>query len=244
MKAMEVSLMTETERESERIERLQAALGRYCLSLTESKWEAEDLAQEAWLKALGSEPALAHANPEAYLLRIARNAWIDRGRKTATRRRMLQAVRRAAEPHALPDESRIGTELALQALFATLSPLQVAVFLLRDACGYSAAETALRLGLTVGAVKAALHRARAALPAARDALARGTVPAPKDEGLRDVLRALAIAYEGGDADGMLALVQAGALEPAPALAALQSRRLRATGGSAIRGGAAPMALAA
>ena len=238
--------MTETAQARERIERLQAALGRYCMSLTESRWEAEDLAQEAWLKALGSEPALAHANPEAYLLRIARNAWIDRARSQASRRRMLQAVRGTAEPHALPDESRIGTELALQALLATLSPLQLAVFLLRDACGYSTAETALRLGLTVGAIKAALHRARAALPAARDALLRGTLPAPKDEGLRDVLRALAIAYEGGDADGMLALALAGELEPAPALSALQGRRLRASsGGSARRGGTAPsMALAA
>lgn len=32
---------------------LQMALKRYCLALTQSPWEAEDLAQDTWVKALG-----------------------------------------------------------------------------------------------------------------------------------------------------------------------------------------------
>ncbi|MCM3628425.1 RNA polymerase sigma factor [Paenibacillus glycanilyticus] len=233
------------EKEDKELERLQVMLSRYCLKLTKSRVEAEDLAQEAWLKAVDSLQPLSHANPEAYLLRIARNTWIDRIRKQSTHARMLKSVQDSAKHHAMPDDSQIGMEIAMQAIMTFLSPLQRAVFLLRDVYGYSAQETALRLGITEGAVKAALHRARASLPSVRQAIEKGSLAAPKDEGLRDVLRTLAIAYEGGDIETMLTLVQHGELEPAPAIAVLQSRRLRASGSSIRRGGSVPsMQLAA
>lgn len=242
MEGTEVSVMKEIDRA---LEKTQGALGRYCLSLAASRWEAEDLSQDAWLKALESETGLAHTNPEAYLLRIARNAWIDRARQQAARTRTLQTIRSTTTGHAPPDEGLLGIEQALHAVMSVLTPLQNAVWLLRDACDYSAAETAMVLGLSVGAVKAALHRARAALPAVRDAVERGTLPAPKDEGLRDVLRALAVAYGNGDVGEMLAILRQGEADPVPAMAALQSRRLRVTGSAMPRYGAAPsMELAA
>ncbi|NIK71733.1 RNA polymerase sigma factor [Paenibacillus sp. BK720] len=233
------------EKENIELERLQGVLSRYCLSLTKSRAEAEDLSQDTWVKAMDSAQLPEHANPEAYLLRIARNTWIDRVRRQSTHSRMMDSIRSLAEHQAMTQESRIGTELIMQALLTFLSPLQRTVFLLRDVIGYSAQETALRLGLTTGAVKAALHRARAALPPIRQAVEAGTLPAPKDEGLREVLRTLAIAYEGGDIDAMLTLVQQGDLEPAPALAVLQSRRVRAASNQAPRGRSVPsMQLAA
>ncbi|WP_336773374.1 RNA polymerase sigma factor [Paenibacillus sp. MMO-58] len=233
--------MTEATMDKEHIEleRLQQVLGRYCLSLTKSRMEAEDLSQTAWVKVMESAQLKEHANPEAYLLRIARNTWIDRIRRQTTHARMLETVRGSAVHYTMPDESRIGTELVMQALMTFLSPLQRAVFLLRDVMGYSAQETALRLGLTPGAVKAALHRARAALPSVKRAVEAGSLPVPNEEGLRDVLRALAIAYEGGDIEAMLTLVQQGELEPAPAIAVLQGRRLRAASNQARRGDSVP-----
>ncbi|MGO4106418.1 RNA polymerase sigma factor [Paenibacillus sp. YAF4_2] len=237
--------MVEAIKKNVEIKRLQGVLGRYCLTLTKSRWEAEDLAQETWLKALDSLQPLDHINPEAYLMRIARNAWIDRIRKQSSNARMMKAVQESMEVQTVPDNSRIGTELAMQAIMTYLSPLQQAVFLLRDVCGYSSAETAIRLGLTVGAVKAALHRARTALPAVRKAIDGGTLKASKDEGLLDVLRSLAIAYEVGDTEAMLALVQQGEMEPASAIAVLQSRRLRASGTATRRSSSSPlMSLAA
>lgn len=239
--------MTEATMEKQNIEmqRLQQVLERYCLSLTKSRVEAEDLSQETWVKVMDSAQLTEHANPEAYLLRIARNTWIDRVRRKTTHARMLESVRGTAVHSTMPDESRIGTELVMQALMTFLSPLQRKVFLLRDVIGYSAQETSLRLGLTPGAVKAALHRARAALPPVRQAVLEGTLPVPNDEGLREVLRALAIAYEGGDLEGMLTLVQQDGLEPAPAIAVLQGRRLRAASNQARHGGSVPsMMLAA
>jgi len=215
------------------LEKLQGALERYCLSLTESRWEAEDLSQETWLKVLESSIGLKHDNPEALLLRVARNAWIDKVRKQARHQRRLQAIRSEAEPYALPDDSLIGIENAMLAIMKGLSPLQRAVFLMRDVYGYSAEESAIRLGLTVGAVKAALHRARAALPAVRNAIRSGEL---QEEGLRDVLRVLAHAYGSGDVETLLALVQHNDADPAPAIGALQSRRIRASAMPARRGG--------
>ncbi|GMK44496.1 hypothetical protein PghCCS26_16240 [Paenibacillus glycanilyticus] len=238
--------MTEATMDNEHIElkRLQQVLGRYCLTLTKSRVEAEDLSQDTWIKVMDSAQLTEHANPEAYLLRIARNNWIDRVRRLSSHARMMESVRGSAVYHTMPDESRIGTEVVMQALMTFLSPLQRTVFLLRDVIGYSAQETALRLGLTPGAVKAALHRARAALPQVRQAVEAGSLPVPKDEGLRDVLRALAIAYEGGDIEAMLTLVQQGELEPGPAIAALQGKRLRAASNQARRGDSVPSMLLA
>lgn len=237
--------MTNTVQDRAELEKLKGALDRYCLSLTESSWEAEDLSQEAWLRVLDSSVGLEHANPEAFLLRVARNAWIDQARKQASRLRTMQAIRAETEPHSLPDDSLIVIENAMLAILKGLSPLQRAVFFMRDVYGYSAAEAAVRLGLTVGAVKAALHRARAALPAVREAIRSGELPEPQEEGLRDVLKALAYAYGGEDVDTLLALVQQNDADSAPAIGALQSRRLRASAVPARRGGSAPsMALAA
>ena len=55
------------------------ALWRYCLHVTGSPWDAEDLVQDTLLRAFAR---LGHFwqpidNPRAYLFRIASNTWID-----------------------------------------------------------------------------------------------------------------------------------------------------------------------
>ncbi|MBO9599961.1 MAG: RNA polymerase sigma factor, partial [Cohnella sp.] len=151
--------MTNTVQDRAELEKLKGALDRYCLSLTESRWEAEDLSQEAWLRVLDSSVGLKHANPEAFLLRVARNAWIDRGRRQAIRLLTTKAIRAETYPHSVLDDGLIGIEIAMLAILKGLSPLQRAVFFMRDVYGFSSEETAVRLGLSVGAVKSALHRA-------------------------------------------------------------------------------------
>lgn len=47
---------------TKRMELLQSSLIRYCLSLTESRWDAEDLAQDTWVKALAAFNSLSHTN--------------------------------------------------------------------------------------------------------------------------------------------------------------------------------------
>ncbi|TFE29441.1 RNA polymerase sigma factor [Cohnella luojiensis] len=209
--------------DSRKVERLQHTLKRYCLSLTESPWDAEDLAQDAWLKAINAISSFDHRNLEAYLLRIAKNTWIDHTRRKTTLTRILKAERPIT---LLPDNGIVEIELAFQALIKHLSPHQLAVFLLRDVFEYSIAETAGMLETTDGAIKAALHRARLMLPTVMNEIEKGLLPLPEDENLKTFLRILATAYHAGDMNTMIELIQRTEMEPSMAIGLFQSRRIR------------------
>ncbi|WP_246627856.1 RNA polymerase sigma factor [Paenibacillus oenotherae] len=138
---------------------IRAVLYRYCLKLTGSVWDAEDLVQETCLRALsvivGAHP---HSNPTAYVLRIAKNLWVDIVRRRRAAEKMIGQSAADAAWDELHDHLEV--EEALRLVVKHLSPLQRAVFLLREVCGYKSAEAAGWLQTTEGAVKAALHRAR------------------------------------------------------------------------------------
>jgi len=205
-------------------ERLQAALRKYCLSLAESAWDADDLVQDAWLKALCGTRFAQHPNPEAYLLRIAKNAWIDRRRRSVKLSRIINDTKPEADK---PDYGLLGIEAAFRALAKHLPPLQRAVFLLREVLGYSSAEAAAMLGTTDGAVKAALHRARRSLPHVKEEMETGDSLAADEPGLKAYLRTIATAYQAGDIAAMLELAQRIEFAPASAIGILHSRRLQA-----------------
>lgn len=187
-----------------RMKTLQATLNRYCLSLTGSSWDAEDLAQDTWVKVLGILNISENPNSEALLLRIAKNTWIDVTRRKALYSRLLEQTQ--PEKTAAADIVPLETEIAFQALLKYLSPLQRSVFLMRDVLGYSAMETAELLKTTEGAVKAALHRARQALPTVREELTADGPPLPLEAEFRAFLEALAFAYEQGQIPALLELI--------------------------------------
>lgn len=130
---------------------------RYCHMLTGSKWEGDDLAQDTWMKvwlsiqSKGNELKLSRA----YLYRIARNTWIDRGRKKSVLLD-LSPLEEVVEP--IIDHDIMLS--AMETLVEQLVPYQRSVLLLVDVFQYTAAEAAELLQTTEGAVKAALHRAR------------------------------------------------------------------------------------
>ncbi|MCE3200178.1 RNA polymerase sigma factor [Paenibacillus sonchi] len=193
---------------------LREALFRYCLSLTRSRVEAEDLAQDTWTKTLAYKKFADSPNPEALLLRIAKNTWIDAMRRKTSLGRMLEhtqavaALTQGQMSGQAPESGRSEIELAFQALIRHLSPLQRTVFVMRDVLDYPAGETAEMLGTTEGAVKAALHRARQALGAVRKELAEDDGPAqPQDLDFRILLQALAESYEKGQLPVMLELLR-------------------------------------
>lgn len=188
------------------LQSLRAALNRYCLTLTRSGHEAEDLAQDTWTKVLSYGKFSASPNPEALLLRIAKNTWIDAVRRKASLTRAMGRELKPAEAAAV-QSSLSEIETAFQALIKHLSPLQRMTFLLRDVLGYSANETAVQLGTTEGAVKAALYRARQALEAVRKELAADGPSLPPDADFRLLLAALADAYEEGQIPVMLELLR-------------------------------------
>ncbi|WP_052087786.1 RNA polymerase sigma factor [Paenibacillus wynnii] len=182
---------------------LQTALNRYCLSLTHSAWEAEDLAQDTWVKALEVLKMPGNTNPEAMLLRIAKNTWIDGTRRKAIFYRVLERVKSKAT--AAPDSNSFETEIVMQALIKHLPPLQRTVFLMRDVLGFSAMETSERLKTTEGAVKAALFRARQAMQSVREEFVTDGPSLSEDEGFRAYLKALALSYEKGQLSTLLEL---------------------------------------
>lgn len=188
---------------------LHAVLYRYCLSLTGAVQDAEDLSQQTWVKTIRRLAKQGHANPEAFLLRVAKNTWIDECRRRNGLRDRLQWLSELGA--FVPDRERPEAERAVAALMRHLSPIQRTVFLLRDALGYSIAETAARLGTSEGAVKAALHRARRALVEVREACRRDRVDAEHDgEGdaeEEELSRRILHAYSEGRVEELIALVQ-------------------------------------
>lgn len=217
------------------MEQLMGTLNRYCLHLTRERKDAEDLVQETWIRALNDRRTLRlqqHSNPEAWMLRVAKNIWTDQGRRRQVHSRILDRLRQDATvlqaQALLPTEpgSSEALELMFTALANHLTPIQRAVFLLRDVYGYSASETATRLGTSEGAVKAALHRARKGLLNVRKELASDEISLPAEENWRVILRAIVAAYLSGDIDAVVGLLARDLHEPVAAIGLLpvSSRR--------------------
>ena len=188
-------------------EQLHALLRRYCLSLTQSVWDSDDLMQVTWVKFLERMNEREHNNPEALLLRTAKNTWIDQMRRKKTFDRLLNKKREQAkeEGSAAQNYTTIDIEMAFHCLITHLPPLQRTVLLMRGVFGYSVAETAAKLQTTEGAVKSAYHRARKKLDSV-ERIVNETTEAPEEE-LQFRLSALAAAYINGEVDEVLRLVQ-------------------------------------
>jgi RNA polymerase sigma-70 factor (ECF subfamily) len=217
---------TKQQNTDEKTRKLHESVHRYCLSLTGSKWDAEDLAQDTWLKGMRAaiHSDTAHKNPEALLLRIAKNTWIDQIRRQNQYERI---IKQDLHEETKSETSTLELEEALLALMRHLSPLQRTVFLLRDALDYSIAETAELLHTTTGAVKAALHRAREAMHAVRGELASDSSPNKVDEDMGYLLREMAIAYQSGDLALLVELAQRDVTDTAVITGIVQNRKLQA-----------------
>jgi len=201
------SLMTD-----ESIGSLRTQLLRYCEFLSGSRHDAEDLVQATFLKAL---PMLAgiqeHPNLPAFLLRIAKNTWLDDCR----RNRKCQLC----DSMEMPDVSSVGLkdglslEEALQGLIMWLTTQQRAVVLLCDVFQYTDREAAECLGISRGAVKATLHRARLRLEPVTEGLEVSSVA---DESQKVILEAYVLAFQAADIRALIHLCQGGVLDPVQA----------------------------
>lgn len=209
------------------LESIRAALYRYCLKLTESVWDAEDLVQETCLRAL---PVIAgkdsHANPVAYTLRIAKNVWVDRKRSDQAAKRAKEKWERAAVDLSAVAYDRLDVEEALLIVMQQLSPLQRTVFLLRDVCRYSSAEVAGWLRTTEGAVKSALRRARVALDKGKERELQSAHM--KEESDDSLLYAYLNAIRRADPQAIiyLALVQSNQMDAVQAIGSIAAQQGR------------------
>jgi RNA polymerase sigma factor (sigma-70 family) len=153
------------------IEPDRAALWRYCVRLTGSPWDAEDLVQESLTRAFGRLSFLWQpTDPRAYLFRIASNTWIDRVRRSRNSDRLGAAAGTSADTSsqiAAGESDPADAVAELDYLAATLPISQAVVVLLVDVFDFRLAEVASMLDVSAMAVKGQLQRAREGLRARR-----------------------------------------------------------------------------
>ena len=159
----------------------------YCYRMLGSTHDAEDLVQDTCLRAWRAREQYddTRASLRTWLYRIATNvcltALADRGRRplpaglvapreplapfaldaeTTWLQPLPDAVLESADPAAVAVD-RSGLRLAFVAALQHLSARQRGALVLREVLGFSAAESALILGMSVAAVNSSLQRARA-----------------------------------------------------------------------------------
>ncbi|MFI0262401.1 RNA polymerase sigma-70 factor [Streptomyces sp. NPDC017056] len=171
--------------------------------------DAEDVVQEAWLRWSAADRGQVR-EPRAYLVRVTTRLAIDRLRQVQTRRESyvgpwlpeplatdLGATVADTAEHAVLTES---VTLAVLVVMESLSPLERAVFVLREAFGYPYAEIAAVLDRGEAAVRQLAGRARRHVEERRP---RFEVDPVRQ---RDLTERFLAAAAGGDLDGLLNLL--------------------------------------
>jgi len=145
------------------------SLVRFLYRRTGDQAEAEDLAQEAFVRALEHRPE----RPRPWLYRVATNLVRDAGRKKAVRRRHLSLVQdeqdRSGAPGPEVELSRRQTVARVRAALEELSSRDRDCLLLQEE-GLSYEEIAAVTGLAVGSIGTTLSRARRRLAEAFEAI--------------------------------------------------------------------------
>jgi RNA polymerase sigma-70 factor (TIGR02960 family) len=216
------------------VEPYERELQVHCYRMLGSAHDAEDALQEALLAAWqGLGGFEGRASVRTWLYRIATTRCLN-ARRSARRRQptappgtsgatppeptrlgevtwlepypdlLLEGLADAAPGPEARYEAREAISLAFVTAVQRLPPRQRAVLILRDVLGYAASEAAGILEVTEDSVTSALKRARATL---RSELAASDQPAPPPGSAKEkeLIERLTLAYEAGDADGIIAL---------------------------------------
>jgi RNA polymerase sigma factor (sigma-70 family) len=148
------------------------ALHRYLMRRLANAQNAQDLAQEAYLRLVRLEDAELVRAPQAYLFRIASNLIYElrlrqrRDPVTFDSRMVDYAAERVSDPNASEPGERINMERQLESVLAQLPPLYAAILVMKKRDGKSMEEIAKELGISIHTVKKYLFRAVAQCRAA------------------------------------------------------------------------------
>jgi RNA polymerase sigma-70 factor, ECF subfamily len=201
----------------------------HCYRMLGSFEDSEDLVQETFLRAWRNRASFqGRSSFRAWLYRIATNACLDALERRPREVKLHDDALPLAEVRWLqpyPDElldgvaagedepetqvvARETIELAFIAAIQVLPPRQRAVLIARDVLGWSAAESAALLDISVAAANSALQRARATL---QRHLPRHRLEWEADTGQsreeRELLRRYMEATDRGDAADMIRLLR-------------------------------------
>jgi RNA polymerase sigma-70 factor (ECF subfamily) len=138
---------------------------RFALYLTGNRADAEDVASETFARAWAAPGQIRVGTVKAYLFMIARNLSVDLRRAT---RDVVEVDPDIAASASGPEDALIERDelRAVLAILADLPETDRAALLMRSVGQLSYEETAAALGLSVGATRVRVHRARAKLAAA------------------------------------------------------------------------------
>jgi RNA polymerase sigma-70 factor (ECF subfamily) len=171
--------------------------------------DAEDTVQDAWLRWSSADRADVE-DPKAYLVRITSRLALDRLGAARTRRETYVGPW-LPEPlltESAPDPGEAAevaeqVSLALLVVLETLSPLERAVFVLREVFGVPVAEVATAVDRSEAAVRQLAHRARQHVEARQPRF-------DPDRGTRkQVTERFLAAVAGGDIDALMAVLSPG-----------------------------------
>jgi RNA polymerase sigma-70 factor (ECF subfamily) len=145
---------------------LDAAYG-YARWLTRDPVQAQDLTQEAMLRALRYFPAFRGEDGKPWLLRIVRNTWLDLAGRGSAEKVPLEAIEDRAGDDPDPEQSALAGDRRRQvaAALAALPAEAREILVLREIEDFSYKRIARVLDLPVGTVMSRLARAREKLAA-------------------------------------------------------------------------------
>jgi RNA polymerase sigma factor (sigma-70 family) len=140
--------------------------------LTGNRTDAEDVVQDACMRALASLETAVVERPHAWMLTIVRNtafSWMEKNRPKAVvlvgDSELFDAVTAHRDASPNPEEALIAAadEAALESAILALPPIFREVVVMRDINGMSYREIAAATGAPQGTVMSRLARARAQL---------------------------------------------------------------------------------
>jgi RNA polymerase sigma-70 factor (ECF subfamily) len=166
--------------------------------------DAEDAVQDAWIKWSSADRSQV-ADPKAYLTRIVSNLALERLRSTRHKREtyvgpwLPEPILTSGDTaDAVTDADSVS--MAMLVVLETLSPLERAVFVLKEVFGFSHAEIAEAVERSEAAVRQAAHRAREHVRARRPRFAADR------SRQREVTERFFAAATGGDINALMELL--------------------------------------
>ncbi|MFJ1699638.1 RNA polymerase sigma-70 factor [Streptomyces sp. NPDC087532] len=166
--------------------------------------DAEDAVQDAWIKWSAADRAQV-ADPKAYLTRTVSNLALERLRSTRHKRETYVGPWLPEPVLTGGDASEIVTDaesvsMAMLVVLETLSPLERAVFVLKEVFDFSHAEIAQAVERSEAAVRQAAHRAREHVQARRSRFAAAR------SRQREATERFFAAATGGDVNALMELL--------------------------------------
>ncbi|HSK07065.1 MAG TPA: RNA polymerase sigma factor [Acidimicrobiia bacterium] len=135
----------------------------YLVSLCRDRSRAEDLMQDTFVKATRALGGYRGGSPKAWLFSVARTVYLDDLRRRARRPVLVEEQDFAAAPVSDPVEQD-----AIERALGRLPERQQTALVLSDRVGLAGSEVAAALGISEGAARVLVHRARQTFRVAYD----------------------------------------------------------------------------